>query len=390
MKITQVKTIGLRWECPVMSDAMSVCRARQAVWVRIETDSGIYGLGEAFCFGSPLVVAKHIIEDQLSPTLIGQDPTNIDELWHRMYWRNVPNGRTGLVMGCISGVDIALWDILGKVSNKPVVKLLGQHSDRVPSYASGGFYAPGKGRDGLRKELEGYRKLGYRDMKIKIGRNASMKDNAVNFTSSTEFSVSYEEDLKRLELAREIIGKEGRLACDTNAAWTAEKVLASYADLKSVGLNWFEEPILFEDMKGLKEMRVKMKGIAIMGFETIQTWRNYKIYLDQETIDIVQPDIGWGGGISELRRIADLAIEHKKPVSLHSFGSAIHFAASLHLAASLPNTEVMESEENPNILKTGLIKEPFQHDEKMNFYVPEGPGLGLDIDWEKVNSIRVF
>ena len=92
MKITAVKTIGLRWECPVMSDAMSVCRARQALWIKIETDTEIYGIGEAFCYGSPLVIAKHIVEDQLAPAIIGEDPENIELLWQRMYWRNVPNG----------------------------------------------------------------------------------------------------------------------------------------------------------------------------------------------------------------------------------------------------------------------------------------------------------
>ena len=161
MKITAVKTIGLRWECPVMSDAMSVCRARQALWIKIETDTEIYGIGEAFCYGSPLVIAKHIVEDQLVPAIIGEDPENIELLWQRMYWRNVPNGRTGLVMGCISGIDIALWDILGKAAKMPVSKLLGAHSDRVPAYASGGFYAPGKDLDGLKKEVEGYLKKGY-------------------------------------------------------------------------------------------------------------------------------------------------------------------------------------------------------------------------------------
>ena len=303
MRITAVKAIGLRWECPVMSDSMSVCRARQALWVKLETDTEIYGIGEAFCYGSPLIIAKHIVEDQLAPAILGEDPTDIERLWQRMYWRNVPNGRTGLVMGCISGIDIALWDILGKIAKLPISKLLGAHSDRVPAYASGGFYAPGKDLDGLKREIEGYKKKGYEDIKIKIGRNPKMAGNAVNYTASTEFSVSYEEDIRRLETARQVMGKEGRLAADTNAAWPVEAVLAAARDFHEVGLNWLEEPILFEDEEGLKQLRDELLDISVMGYETTQGCKNFVRLMKENAMDIVQPDVGWSGGISELRKI---------------------------------------------------------------------------------------
>lgn len=390
MKITAVKTIGMRWECPVMSDAMSICRARQALWIRVETDCEIYGIGEAFCYGSPLVIGKYIVEEQLAPAIIGEDPTEIERLWQKMYWRNVPNGRTGLVMGCISGIDIALWDILGKIANMLISKLLGAHSDRVPAYASGGFYAPGKDLDGLKREIEGYKKQGYQDIKIKIGRNPELSGNAVNYTASTEFSVSYKEDIRRIEAARAVMGKEGRLAADINAAWPAEAVLAAAEDFRKAGLNWLEEPILFEDEEGLKQLRDELLEISLMGYETTQGCKNFVRLMKENAMDIVQPDIGWGGGISELRKIGLAAQGFSKPVSLHSFGSCVHFAASLQLADSLPNTEAIESEENRNLLKTGIIKTPFEHDERMNFYVPQLPGLGIEIDWDEVEKIRVF
>ena len=383
MKITAVKTMGLRWECPIMSDAMSVCKARQAFWIKIETDTEIYGIGEAFCYGSPLIIAKYIVEDQLAPAIIGEDPENIELLWQKMYWRNVPNGRTGLVMGCLSGIDIALWDILGKAAKMPISKLLGAHSDRVPAYASGGFYAPGKNLDGLKKEVEGY-------LKIKIGRNPEIAGNAVNYTASTEFAVSYEEDIRRIAATRELVGPQGRVAADINAAWPVEAVLNAVRDFRSAGLSWLEEPILFEDEEGLKQLRTELMEIALMGYETTQGCKNFTRLLKENAMDIVQPDIGWGGGFSELKKIALAAHGLSKPVSLHSFGSCVHFAASLQLAGSLPNTEAIESEENQNILKTGVMKTPFEHDEHMNFYVPQLPGLGIEIDWDAVDKIRVF
>lgn len=390
MKIISVKAVGLRWECPVMSDAMSVCKARQALWVTIETDKGIAGIGEAFCYGSPLIIAKHIVEDQLAPALIGEDPAHIELLWQRMYWRNVPNGRTGLVMGCISGIDIALWDILGKAAKLPISTLLGAHCGKVPAYASGGFYAPGKDLNGLKREVEGYRKKGYRDIKIKIGRNPEMGGNAVRYTAGTEFAVSYEADIRRIAAAREIMGTEGRLAADINAAWPAEEVLKASADFHRAGLTWLEEPILFEDVEGLKQIRQELPDISLMGYETTQGCRNFVNLMKENAMDIVQPDVGWGGGISELKKIGLAAQGFSKPVSLHSFGSAVHFAASLHLAASFPNTEAIESEENENFLKTGVVKTPFEHDSQMNFYVPSLPGLGIEIDWDAAEKIRVF
>lgn len=390
MKITSVKAIGLRWECPIMSDAMSVCRARQALWIKVETDAEIFGIGEAFCYGSPLIIGKYIVEEQLAPAVLGEDPTNIEQLWQRMYWRNVPNGRTGLVMGCISGIDIALWDILGKASKLSISRLLGVHTDRIPAYASGGFYGPSKDIDGLKREIESYKKKGYRDIKIKIGRNPEIMGNAVNYTASTQFSVSYDQDIQRIEAAREIMGKEGRLAADINAAWTVKCVLAAVEDFRQAGLNWLEEPILFEDEEGLKQLRDKLFDISLMGYETVQGCKNFIRLMKGNIMDIVQPDIGWGGGISELRKIGLAAQGFSKPVSLHSFGSCIHFAASLQLASSLPNMESIESEENRNVLKTGLVKTPFEHDEHMNFFVPQLPGLGIEIDWEAVGKLRIF
>ncbi len=390
MKITQVKALGLRCQSPVMSDAMSVCKARQALWIKIETDTDLYGLGEAFTFGSPLVVARHIVEDQLAPALIGEDPRHIEQLWQRMFWRNVPNGRTGLVMGCISGIDIALWDLAGKMNGVPVCQLMGIHSNKVPAYASGGFYAPGKDLDALKKEIEGYLEKGYSDVKIKIGRTPDLPGCAVGYTASREFSVTYEEDLDRIRTARKTMGKTGRLAADINAAWPAKAVVQAAGDFSEAGLNILEEPILFEDVKGLQAIRAAMPGISVMGYETTQGVRNFARLISEDTMDIVQPDIGWGGGFSEVRRIASVAEGFSKPVSLHSFGSCVHFAASLQLAASLPNTEAIESEENPNVLKTGLLSAPFEHDERMNYLVPQEPGLGIRIDWDKVARVRIF
>ena len=371
-----------------MSDAISPNTKRQALLVKVETDSGLYGIGEAFCYGSPLHAGKVIIEEQLTPYLIGQDPENIELLWQTMYWRTIANGRRGILMACISGIDIALWDLLGKSVHKPISVLLGKHLDKIPAYASGGFYAPGKDKDAFRREMEGYVARGFQAIKIKIGRNPEMPLNALRYMANKDFGVSYEEDMRRIAIAREVLGKGKFLAADINASWTSNQVISSIKDFKDAGLDCLEEPIVFEDREGCQKLTA-MPDIQLMGFETEQGCKNFGKLLRDNMVDIVQPDIGWGGGISELRKIGALAMAYDKPISLHSFGSAVHFAASLQLAATFGNTWYIESEENPNLLKTGITTKPFETDNKMNFYVPEGDGLGVELDWDAVATLQV-
>ena len=210
-----------------MSDAVSPNTRRQALLEKVETDTELYGIGEAFCYGSPLRVGKTIIEEQLAPHLIGENPEKIELLWQRMYYRTVANGRRGVVMACISGIDIALWDLLGKALHRPVSVLLGRCLDRIPAYASGGFYAPEKRMDDFRKEMETYVHKGYQAIKIKIGRNPDMPMNMLRYMANQEFGVTREEDMQRIAIAREVLGKGKFLAADINAAWTSAQVLQS-------------------------------------------------------------------------------------------------------------------------------------------------------------------
>ncbi len=389
MKITAVKAILLKTPCKIMSDAISVCTQRQALLVKVETDSGIYGIGESFCFGNPLIIGKHIIEDQLAPMIIGEDPDYIEKIWNTIYWRSIAHGRRGLIMGALSGIDIALWDIRGKAYGLPIAKLLGACLDKVPSYASGGFYAPDKDIDGLQREIEGYLDKGYQDVKIKIGRNPSMPQNSIRYMANQDFGVTYDEDIERISAARNVMGKNGRLIADINACWDAAHVIQAQEDFEQAGLNWLEEPTVFEDGEGCRAIAENYKKILINGYETEQGVKNWARMIENREVDIVQPDIGWTGGFTEVKKIGAIAYAADLPVSLHSFGSAVHFAASIQMAASLANTEILESEENPNPLKTDILKTPFEADSKMNFLVPDKPGLGIELDWNKIEKYLV-
>ena len=275
MKITAIRGIMLRCTCSPISDALSTSTARQALLVKIETDAGLYGIGEAFTYGAPLKIMKYLVEEQLGPMLIGQDPTEIEKHWNTMYWRTIAHGRRSMTMGAMSGIDIALWDLLGKAAHMPVCKLLGQHLDRVPSYASGGFYAPGKDLHKLEEELEHYKDQGYRDMKIKIGRTLERSNAPLTYMANQACAVSVEEDYKRIEVAKQIVGS-GKLLVDTNASWDAQTALSFAPELARLGVAWLEEPIPFEDIEGMKKLNAAVPQLHVIGCETQQGVKNFQ------------------------------------------------------------------------------------------------------------------
>src|ERR1700751_5271365 len=167
MKIVDIRTIPLSYRCdPPYSSAGGMQARRGGLLVEIETDERVIGIGEAGVGGG---ATQSVIEKVLQPLLSGEDPLLIEGLWQKMFARTRQFGRRGIVMNAISGIDIALWDIAGKVANLPLYRLLGGCRARVEAYASGGFYQEGKTADGLAGEAEGYRARGFRGMKMKVG-----------------------------------------------------------------------------------------------------------------------------------------------------------------------------------------------------------------------------
>src|SRR5258708_3281270 len=197
MKIAAIRTIALSCRCdPPYASAAGVQSRRGALLVEIETDGGIVGIGEAGVGGG---VTGTVIEKDLARLLVGEDPLLIEYLWQKMFARLRQYGRRGLVMQAISGIDIALWDIAGKIAKMPVYRLLGGSRDRVEAYASGGFYQEGKSASDLAGEAEGYRARGFKGMKMKIGRNPSTGTHLRQLIGQAEFcEVDPSEDLARV------------------------------------------------------------------------------------------------------------------------------------------------------------------------------------------------
>lgn len=390
MHIADVRTIPLAYRCePPYMSAAGVLTTRHALLVEIETDNGLIGIGEAGSAGGPLASTQVVVEQELKPLLVGEDPLRIEYLWQKMFQRTRQHGRRGIVMHAISGLDIALWDLAGKVAKLPLYRLLGAYTDRVEAYASGGFYQEGKGTAELVQEAERAVARGYRAMKMKIGRNPSTQTNLRQMLAHNDLCVvSLEEDLARVAAVRQALGPEAKLMVDINCAWSPALAIQMGRAMAPYNIYWIEEPVATDDIRGSAEV-ARSLGTAIAGYETEVGLYGFRELITQGAIDIVQPDIVWAGGFTECRRIAALAHAYNLMVAPHAFSSAILLAASMHLLASIPNGLILELDQNPHALREELLKEPIRADQQGFVTLPERPGLGVELDPVVVERYRL-
>ena len=387
MKIVDIRTIPLSYRCdPPYGSAGGMQSARGGLLVEVETDDGIIGIGEAGVGGGS---TRHVIEHQLRPMLIGEDPLLIEGLWQKMFARTRQFGRRGIAMNAISGIDIALWDIAGKIAKLPVYRLLGACRDRVEAYASGGFYQEGKSVEDLAAEAEGYRARGFTGMKMKIGRNPSTQTHLRHLAGNAQLcEVEPEEDIARVAAVRKALGPRAKLMVDVNCAWSPAMAIEIGRALESFKLYWIEEPVATDDIAG-SAMVADALAAPIAGYETEIGLYGFRELITRGAVDIVQPDIAWSGGFSECRRIAALAQAHHLMVAPHAFASAVTLVASLHFAASIPNGLVLEFDQNPNGLRDELLKEPIRIDGNGMIRLPERPGLGIELDRAAIDRYRI-
>src|SRR5216683_6455362 len=386
MKIVDIRTTPLSYRCePPYGSAGGMQARRGGLLVEIETDERVIGIGEAGVGGGS---TRDVIDKQLRPMLIGADPLLIEGLWQKMFARTRQFGRRGIVMNAISGMDIALWDIAGKVARLPLYRLFGGCRDRVEAYASGGFYQEGKSVDDLAGEAEGYRARGFKGMKMKIGRNPSTQSHLRHLVDHAELcEVEPEEDIDRVAAVRRALGPKAKLMVDVNCAWSPSFAIEMGREMAPYKLFWIEEPVMTDDIDGSARVADAL-DTAVAGYETEVSLTGFRELIARGAVDIVQPDIAWTGGFSECRRIAALAQAHHRMVAPHAFASAVTLVASLHFIASIPNGLVLEFDQNPNGLRDDILKEPIRIDGDGMIRLPERPGLGIELDPAAIERYR--
>ncbi|MDP9366597.1 MAG: mandelate racemase/muconate lactonizing enzyme family protein [Chloroflexota bacterium] len=390
MRITDVTTIKLRYVPPVpMADAIHYMPERPVLLVQVHTDAGIVGLGEAAAYGGFLDSTEALILGELRQTILGQDPFWVERLWSMMAARAHQRGRRGMLMMAISGVDIALWDIVGQATKTPLYRLLGGYRDRLDAYASAGFYAADKDPAALANEVGGYAATGFRMVKIKVGRNPDVMLNPLHDMPAPEFAVAnLDEDVERVRAARAAIGPRVRLAIDANNAWTPPVALRFMRQVAALDVHWLEEPVATEDIEGSAEV-ARSLDVPVAGYETETGLPGFRELISRRAVDIVQPDAIWTGGITECRKIAALAQAHGLPVIPHVFSSAVASAANMHLIASLPNAGLLEFDQNPNPLRSELFEEPIEVEADGTVRMTDRPGLGITLRGDTIARYRV-
>ncbi|RJQ58761.1 MAG: mandelate racemase/muconate lactonizing enzyme family protein [Desulfobacteraceae bacterium] len=352
--------------------------------VRIETECGIVGYGEAKeevgSEGNNTALAM-LINGKFGPMLIGQDPRDISRLWEVMYngtrshyalrhGRVFPLlGRRGITVSAISGIDIALWDILGKSLNAPVWRLLGgRTAARMPAYASGGW----ADASGIGDQLNGYiARGGFKAVKMRVG----VMDGTVAASS------------KRVKAAREAIGDEIGLMCDAHGTYSVAEAKQFCRMVEGCDLMWLEEPVTADDKEGCAEVRAST-AIPIAAGESEFNRFDFKALAELHAVDIFQPDLAICGGITEAMRIAAIASSYNLRLAPHLWTGAPAFAAGMHVAAASPAGFILEYSLGANPLLHDLVEESFPVEDGC-LEIPERPGLGITIveDFVKKHSV---
>jgi D-galactarolactone cycloisomerase len=355
VKITAIDVIPLAIPMqPLNPPSKWTAFARKQIVVRVRTDEGPVGLGEAFAYGAPLAVCAAMAES-LAPVVVGQDPTRIEALADLMHRSTMTYGRRGLVMFAISGVDIALWDLLGKLRGAPVYELLGGAArPRLPVYASLLRY---DSPEAVARACRHYAAQGFRMLKL------------------------HQTDVESVRAARTAVGEGVELMLDTNCPWAPDEAVRMARALEPYRLFWLEEPVWPpEDYAALARV-ARATEIPIALGENESTLFGFKAIVDQAAGDILQPSITKVGGITEFRKIAVLAQAANLPLAPHSFYFGPGLAATLHAAAAMGGTMPVE-------FPTGEYEAPFlarpivARDGWVE--VPAGPGLGVEINEEAI------
>jgi D-galactarolactone cycloisomerase len=381
MKITGIETYVLQAMLHEKGFGWSqrVTDRRQAALCVVTTDEGIQGLGEAFYFGGPAKIAAEIMRDGFGPLLLGKDPMDSGLLWDLLYNWHRDQGQKGVPISALSAIDIALWDIKGKLLGLPVYKLLGgayRHRARV--YATG-LYEPQNVpsvKEALVEEALGYQAAGFAGMKLKVG-------------------YGIETDMRLVQALREAIGPDLSLMVDANHAYNAPEAIRLARAMEPYDIHWFEEPVPPEDLDGYVEVR-RNSRILIAGGECEYTRYGFREIIARRAVDILQPDLCAMGGFSEMMKVIAMASAANLPVIPHVWGTNVGLAASLQLFAALPHfperrfpaEPFFEYDRSPHPFRDGVTKERFVMKDGY-LEIPDRPGLGVSLDLDFIRRFAV-
>ena len=362
-KIVSVRSCTVRVPLDVATSfSTRTVSARDYALVRVRASDGAEGIGFCYAGSKAGQLVTLAVRELLAPILIGQDPSQVEGLWQRMYAESILQGRAGSVMRAISILDGAIWDLNARAAKLPLYKYLGAtHLGSVPAYASGGYYLDGKTPKKLGDEMAGYVAQGFKAVKMKVGR------------------LSPREEEARISAVRKAIGPDIHLMLDANNAWSDLPTALSYmARYEPYDPYWIEEPFSPDDIENHARLAERTKVIVATGEIEAGRWRFLEL-LRQKAAQILQTDANVCGGISEFRRIAALADSFGVTICPHWFHD-LH----VHLVAAIPNCRYVEFFPDDQVLNFRNLVDRQLQAKDGELVLPSGPGLGFDFDEKAV------
>ena len=377
MKITRIQSHVLQYDMPEeLGYSQQYYAKRTAHLVEVSTDEGITGWGECFGPGAIALANKGIVEGVIQPMVLGLDPMDRDVIWHKVYNLMRDHGQKGMPLQSLSGVDIALWDIAGKVAGLPLHKLIGgAHRTSVPAYGYGMMLKRESTADHVarfRDEAAAIRDMGFAATKMKVGLGAR-------------------DDVRLCQAVRDGIGPDFDFMVDANHCYTTSDAFYVGHALDELGAYWFEEPVAPEDLDGYRELRAGLRVNIAGGEAEFNRW-GWRSILENRGLDIAQPEVCALGGISEYLRVLALCHAHFTPVINHVWGSAIAVATNLQLLAAMPplpgglfpREPMLEFDTTDNKFRDALLTEPLNIQAQVaktgRVAIPDAPGIGVEPD----------
>jgi L-alanine-DL-glutamate epimerase-like enolase superfamily enzyme len=361
MKITGITTEEYRWprHKPITNGLHTYTHSGLGL-VKIETDEGTTGIG----LGGTGAIQRATIE-KLKDELIGEDPIDVERLWHKMW---VPKliGRRGLTTRAISAIDIGLWDLRAKVAGMPLYKMLGGYRNRMPTYIAGGYYEEGKGLRELAQEMQDNVEMGAKAIKMKVG------------------AVPINEDVERVKVVREAIGPDVSLLVDANCAYRYYQAIQLAKKIEEYDIFWFEEPVAPDDYDGHRKL-AEATSIPIATGENEYTRYGFRDLIRNNCAAILNADAKVLGGVTEFMKVAALAQAHDLHIAPHG-SQDIH----IHLVTAISNGLILEFYRDSVDPMWGKM---YHHTLRLNddgtVSPPEAPGIGIDPNYQALEPYRV-
>lgn len=342
--------------------------AREYCLVRVRSTDGEEGLGYCYAVNSAGRLLSVAVTDLLAPRLVGQESLRVEGLWTELYQEALLLGRAGGVARALSAIDIALWDLNARTAKLPLYQYLGAKTmDRVPAYASGGYYLPGKTPDKLAQEMAQHVKEGFRAVKMKVGLG------------------TVAEERKRIAAVREAIGDDVRLMLDANNAWRDLPTALEYARcFEPYNPFWLEEPFSPDDIDNHVRLAQATPITIATGEIEAGRWR-FKDLITRGATTLLQTDATVCGGISEFRRIAATAESHGITVAPHAWHD-VH----VHLVGATPNATYVEWMPDDHIVNFRRVIDRQLVADNGDLMLPKLPGLGFRFDDAAIEQYGVI